>query len=83
MAKTLAMLLQRKMEIINQLENIVGKQSTPPIKTVLNFYMCDIQFNETCKSYTLKFLLFFRTTIFKVIYWHQTSRFGLMLLVIK
>lgn len=34
MAKTLAMLLQRKMEIINQLENIVGKQSTPTLKTV-------------------------------------------------
>ncbi|XP_051162613.1 roquin-1 isoform X1 [Leptopilina boulardi] len=33
MAKTLAMLLQRKMEIINQLENIVGKQSTPTLKT--------------------------------------------------
>lgn len=32
-AKTLAMLLQRRMEILNQLETIVGKQS-PQIKTV-------------------------------------------------
>ncbi|XP_025162834.1 roquin-1 isoform X2 [Harpegnathos saltator] len=35
-AKTLAMLLQRRMEILNQLETIVGKQS-PQIKTDYDF----------------------------------------------
>lgn len=33
MAKTLAMLLQRRMEILNQLETIVNKQ-VPQTKTV-------------------------------------------------
>ncbi|XP_015586020.1 roquin-2 isoform X2 [Cephus cinctus] len=32
-AKTLAMLLQRRMEIISQLENIVGKQTPPQMKS--------------------------------------------------
>lgn len=33
-AKTLAVLLQRRMEIINQLENIVGKQTPTQMKAV-------------------------------------------------
>ncbi|KAJ8667298.1 hypothetical protein QAD02_008960 [Eretmocerus hayati] len=48
-AKTLAVLLQRRMEIINQLENIVSKQTPGQVKG--NY--CDIQSDNTYPNFSI------------------------------
>ncbi|XP_011495312.1 PREDICTED: uncharacterized protein LOC105360184 [Ceratosolen solmsi marchali] len=48
-AKTLAVLLQRRMEIINQLENIVGKQTPTQMKA--NYY--DIQSDSLYPNFSI------------------------------